>query len=87
MSLIPGPPVLDPLLKVAPAIDPVGRKPPEGGLELAPELLVHTEGRADRDVRVKKLPVGAWAFVWSGAAAASQWAGIKADVVEVPRDR
>lgn len=56
-------------------------------IAVAHELLVHTEGRADRDVRVKRLPVGAWAFVWSGAAAASQWAGIKADVVEVPRDR
>jgi len=51
------------------------------------ELLVHTEGRANRDVRVKKLPVGAWAYVWRGAAGASQWVGIKADVVEVPRDR
>lgn len=48
-----------------------------------------TEGRPDRDVHVKAIPVGAWGYLLAGgnqsAAAASAWVGVRADVVEVRR--
>ncbi|MBX3190059.1 MAG: hypothetical protein KF819_23740 [Labilithrix sp.] len=50
-------------------------------------LLAKTEGRKDRDVRVAKLPVGAWAWILTTGAGTSSWAGLEADVVEVRRDR
>ena len=54
-------------------------------------LVEKTEGRRDRDVRVRKLPVGAWAWMLIGnaqsSAAANAWVGLEADVVEVSRGR
>jgi hypothetical protein len=50
-------------------------------------VLLGTEGRADRDVRVDDVPMGAWAMIAGGSAMAERWVGLRGRVVEVRRDR
>lgn len=51
------------------------------------ELLVGTEGRAERDVRVDGIPLGAWAWIAGGTVMAERWVGLRGRVVEVRRGR
>lgn len=55
--------------------------------ELTNAVLVGTQGRAERDVRVDTVPVGAWAMVGGGAALAERWVGLHGRVVEVSHAR
>ncbi len=50
-------------------------------------VLVGTEGRADRDVRVDEVPAGAWAFVAGGSVVTEHWVGFRGRVVEVRHGR
>jgi hypothetical protein len=59
----------------------------QGASAIAADVLATTQGRPERDVRIDEIPAGAYAFVGGGAAFASQWVGLKARVVEVPRGR
>ena len=57
-----------------------------GKERLGLDAVERTEGRVDRDVRVKRLPVGAWALHLAGFHS-SQWAGVEGQIVEVRRGR
>lgn len=51
------------------------------------DVLGQTEGRADRDVRIERIPVGAWLFFAGGTAMADRWVGLHGQVVEVRHGR
>ena len=55
------------------------------GSAISRSVLSKTEGRAERDVRVERLPVGAWAMILGGTGLAERWVGIRGQVVEVRR--
>lgn len=50
-------------------------------------VMLGTEGRPERDVRIDAVPVGAWAVIAGGAAMAERWVGLRGRVVEVRRER
>jgi hypothetical protein len=52
---------------------------------VAHHLLDRTEGRADRDVRVDRLGVGAWSLVTFWSVMMNRWVSINGPVVEVRR--
>jgi hypothetical protein len=58
-----------------------------GAGDLTNAVLLGTQGRAERDVRIDTVPVGAWAVIAGGAALAERWVGLHGRVVEVRRDR
>lgn len=54
---------------------------------ISSDILARTEGRGDRDVRVDRLPVGAWAFVTTQQSSGQRWVGIQGRIVEVGHGR
>lgn len=58
-----------------------------GSPAVAKDILVRTEGRADRDVRADAVPVGSYVFIASGTGMRSRWVGIRGRVVEARHDR
>lgn len=50
-------------------------------------VMLGTEGRPERDVRVDAVPVGAWAVIVATGAMAERWVGLRGRVVEVRRER